>query len=383
MKQYLINTSIKITGIIVIIIAFMLKPAFCQTSTGIAGFALAVSGNEQAIFRLPGDIRPGDHISGTVVTDPKNNTPAQVNASSVLQGTVIEINGKQSQLSKRLISFLVPAGATIVPFIIKNASGQIVDRGQIPVNSSGFSLPPQVQFPQSVNNPGQIFFTQAVTQPGETVLIGGAFDGNAANTHILLNGNTCEVIAESPRMSYTEIPQNTPAGSTNITIQENKTSETSKINVVVIDLSADKLNLRKGEKTTIRVTVNGLNGIQFNSTPVKLNITNQSPQTISFLKETTTLITKEINTNAVTNGVYEFSTRITAVTTGTFTVMASLQSTGNDCVDKYLERMAQIKTDKGRAIENCKQAVLPAWQDASQKLRQHQRNWKKMRWMSF
>ena len=163
--------------------------------------------------------------------------------------------------------------------------------------------------------------------------------GNAANTNVSLNGQASEIIAESPRESFILVSQNATAGVSNLSINENNVIEEHKINVATLNLSAHKTNLRKGEKTTINVTVSGLEGITTTNMNFKLRLENQSPQTISFLKESSNVIVREINTGDVKNGKYEFSTKIIAQSTGPFSVQALFFKpvSKNPCVDDYYD----------------------------------------------
>ncbi len=366
MKKKITRAFFKMAGITSIIVAVIFTKAFCQSpmlNAGISAYKLVVAAGKQVNMRLPKDIRSGDVISGTVVENAANKAATQKNTSSVLEGVVIEMVGKKYVLSNHLISFVVPAGVTAIPFILKNAAGKIIDRGQVPVIPSGISLPVM-----PTGNITQIFFPQEITQPGDVLPISGKFDGDAANTNVLLNGQRCDIIAESPRQSFAEVPQNTAAGVTNITIAENNnTPTTTKINIAVLNLTADKLSLRRGEKTNIEVKITGLEGLSEVNHKIRLDLVNQSQQTIAFAKESGNTITKEINTSSIKNGVYEFKTRIIGVTAGNYNILASLTlpATNNPCVDAYLARMAEIKASKEKAIADCNNALCKANAEAA------------------
>jgi hypothetical protein len=333
---------------------------------------MAVSPGQQVKFRLPKDIRSGDMITGTVVevsnrllpysptdsfpytnidlnkiADAKTKTGNNNKSSSTLEGMVIEIDGKQTKLSNRLISFIVPAGLTSLPFLLKNSAGQVIERSQIPIGIySQFEL---------VGGPGTKVSPQAVTQPGQALTVTGSFDGNAANTKVSLNGQACEIISESPRFINVQVSENATAGVSNISIEENYVKEEHKINIATLDLTAPKTNLLRGEKTTIHVTVSGLEGLAADKMNYKLRVENLSPQTISFLKENGNVIEKEINSKAVKNGQYEFSTKIIAQSTGSFSVQALFfkPASKNPCVDDYYDCVKSADADYDYKSRNC------------------------------
>ena len=249
-----------------------------------------------------------------------------------------------------------------MPFLLKNAAGDVIQSGQVPVGPVLADLLSDLwwNYPLGgIGVKGAKFSSEAVGQPGKALRISGFFDGNAANTNVSLNGQACEIIAESPRMSYVEIPQNATAGISELTIEETNSKEVSKVNIVNLNLSANKTSILKGQKATISVVVSGLEGLELrNNSSLKLSLENRSPQTIVFLNENNNVIIKEINVESVKNGKYEFSTRITGLTKGAYTVTANITAPkdDNDCVKKYQDCMAQVKADKEKAIKKCQDA---------------------------
>lgn len=317
MKKSLTNYAIKMLGLTVIAFIAMLKPAFCQEpaiDNDLITYSMAVSPNQQVKFRVPLDIRSGDRITGSMIS-----------VKSV-QGEVIEIDGKQTKISNRLISFLVPAGLTSLPFLIKNSAGQVIERGQIPVGVYSyfdiFVEPPvwvwsyfDTRWQEPVGGLGTKFSPQAVGQPGQTLKITGSFDGNAANTNVLLNGQACELIAESPRGSFVGVPNDATAGVSNININENNISETHKLNIAILNLNAGKTSLLKGEKSTIKVSVKGLEGLE-KGNECKLEFTNHSPSVIRIKNSATNSINKTIPEGQT--GEYKFSFSIVGITQGNY-----------------------------------------------------------------
>ncbi len=357
MKKNLTNNTIKMLGLTIMILLTALKPAFCQEpaiDNDLIVYTMTASADQQVKFRLPKDIRSGDMITGTVVEERKNNSGEFNKTSSTLQGMVIEIDGKQTKLNNRFVSFIVPAGLATLPFVLKNSAGNIVERGQIPVSNS----PAQLPLNQTTLSPR--FSTDAVGQPGQNLRIIGSFDGNAANTNVSLNGQACETVAESPRMNLVQVSENATAGVSNLTIQENKVTEQHKINIATLELSADNTNLRKGQKVSINVVVNGFDGLAADKMNFKLRIENLSPQTISFLKQSGNVIVRDINPKSVKEGKYEFSTKIIALSSGVFTVSANLTAAAdaNECAKNYkdcvdaVEAKAKAETDKANESSN-------------------------------
>ena len=369
MKKYSTNYAIKMLGFTTIATMAIVNPVFCQQpaiDNDLITYAMAVSSDQQVKFRLPKDIRTGDMITGSVIEEKKNNAEGINKTSSTLEGVVIEINGKQTKLSNRLIAFIVPAGLTSLPFLLKNAAGEIIEKGQIPIDifgshTMGADLIYTSITPNNLQSGNETlinvtkFSPQTIAQPGQALTVTGSFDGNAANTKVSLNGQACETIAESPRFINVQVSKNATAGVSNLTIEEKNITEEHKINIATLNLTANKTNLRRGEKTTINVTVSGLEGLAADNMNYKLRVENLSPQTISFLKESGNVIEKEINTKAVKNGQYEFSTKIIAQSTGSFSVQALFFKPAgkNPCVDTYYDCIKFVDEDYEYKSRNC------------------------------
>ena len=188
-------------------------------------------------------------------------------------------------------------------------------------------------------------------QPGQALRVTGTFDGNAANTNVSLNGQTCEIIAESPRENFTQVPQNATAGVSNLSITENNIKEEHTINVAVLNLSANKTNLRKGEKTTITVSVSGLEGVE-KGNDCKVEITNLSPSVVSMKSTDGNTISRAIPQGVT--GDYKFTFSIVGVTQGNYALEGILFCASNS------------NANQNQAIAN----VGPEYQKWQEKLRE-------------
>jgi hypothetical protein len=353
MKKNSTTYAIKMLGFTLIVLMAILKPAFSQMPApdfDMPRITMTVSPDQQVKLRLPKDIRSGDQITGTVIEEKKSVTAANNNSSSTLEGVVIEIDGKQTKLSNRFISFIVPAGVTSLPFLLKNAAGEILDRGQIPVNGPMYDLLSDLWWREPL---GGLPCVEPMGQPGQALRITGPFDGDASNTKVSLNNLPCEIIAESNRMTYLQVPQNAAAGVSTISIEENKIITERKLNIVELALRANKTTLLKGEKATITVKVNGLESFDLTKNNIKLQLVNQSPQTISFAKESSNTITKDLKAGPVNNGIYEFSTKVVSLAKGTFKMTADLMGEQNDCIKRYQSAMEQMKILRADELKRC------------------------------
>lgn len=100
-------------------------------------------------------------------------------------------------------------------------------------------------------------------QTGSPVKITGNFDGIGGNTKLQTGGTNLRIIAESPRSCLFRVPADL-IGSVEFTIKENGKEQKLMSRVIGIELSSPKLNLKRGEKTTVAIEVRGLNGLSEN-----------------------------------------------------------------------------------------------------------------------
>jgi len=190
-------------------------------------------------LRLPADMRAGDTISGTVVDERKDAND---------DAAAIEINGQLHKLSNRILTFIVPKAGLVYPFILKNSSGREIGRGAIPK-----SFVPGIG--PNIANAG----TNVVGQTGRNLAVAGNFDGIADTTHINIGNRPAEFVAESPTITVFGIPNNAPTGQSVLTVNENAANRPSNsqsaITVASVKLTADKLNLTRGEQAVATMTV--------------------------------------------------------------------------------------------------------------------------------
>ena len=320
MKKSVNNNAKKMLVIIVLAVTAVFNTAFGQVpAPDFDIYPVKVSPDQHLQFRLPNDIRSGDMITGTVIESNVNNLPETKKNAATLEGMVIEIDGKQTKLSNRIFSFIVPAGLTSIPFLIKNSSGQIIERGQIPV------------FPQTANNMqaaanGMNFNPGVICQPGEPLTISGNFDGNAANTNVSINNILCEKIAESPREIFVLSSANLPAGQAIIKIEEGGVSKSMPIQVVTVNLSTNKPVIQRNGKATISVNIDGAENLDLEKNHFRVVLTNHSPGIVSFRAANSNTLNWDLNNSNTKNGSARLTTQLIGSAAGSYTISASLKA---------------------------------------------------------
>ena len=199
----------------------------------------------RVVVYLPDDMAAGDTISGTVTADPNGENDAERSANAAeLRGLGVELPGASASAGDGLLLFTVPLGGVVT--LVLTDGPRRLGAANIP------TAPP-------LTPPGQ-FTIPAVTEAARPATITGPFDGNASNTQVTVNGVPCPVLAESPRQVVLMTP--VEVGPMNVQVREGEQSAQGVANNLGINLSAERLTLARGERTTVNLQAVGLNGLQ-------------------------------------------------------------------------------------------------------------------------
>lgn len=285
--------------------------AATETSWGLHTASFKSEAGEIRVY-LPDDMSAGDTISGTVVAEAAGDTEEEKQRNSdTLSGFVVETEGGKARVADRILKVSIPATLTgAAALILTDTDGNKVTAADLPVNPEPPDIPEYTEFSLPV-----------AVQSGRPAQALGSFDGNIDNTAIRLNGADLQILAESPRKMIAHIPGNL-SGPGEFELIENGRVTTAVTNMLRVSLSADKLTLRRGETTTLRVQIEGLEGLD---EPVTFNLYNITPEIVQMDIEgnvkPVTIRPEDISAG----GVYVSEHDLTGITTGTFNILAKLQ----------------------------------------------------------
>ncbi len=193
---------------------------------------------------LPDDMRPGDMISGTVALVPAGRSEEQRQRNlDQLNGVVVEIEGSRARHAGNAFSFVVPAAGALSVVLLSPDRRPAVARARIDAVPTTPTAPAS-QLP-------------LLGQPGRPLSIPGPFDGDFANTSVRVGGAPAQFVAESPRGVVIRVPDGA-AGPAPLEVSEGESRREGPFNRVVVSLSAPRLALLRGERTTLSVRVEGL-----------------------------------------------------------------------------------------------------------------------------
>jgi hypothetical protein len=305
-------------------------PSASSKKTGEKGFDSGIPAHTESAFglltttfdtlqgtvslNLPDDVAGGDTISGTVITEPKGTTKdEQAKNQDSLNGYVVEVAKEDTPADQRQgTKWAIPPMVQFIPVVLKNRNGDIVARTQVPVNQGTVVKP----------KPNGDYSTPPFGQAGRPISVAGPFDGDFNNTEVNLGNNTAQFLAESPRKVIVRSPANLVGPATIEVNEKSKVVARCHYQSIGVRLSADKLNLNRGEQTTLTVTLSGLEGA---TGPVPLQLTNASPSTVRMGGGDTQSINAQ--PQEISGGVFTVKRTLTGVKPGAFSINAVVNPT--------------------------------------------------------
>jgi hypothetical protein len=290
---------------------------------------------------LPDDLQAGDTISGTVIAEPSGKSEAeQAKNQSELNGYVVQIEQEEVTTEKQYANLIIPAVATSIPVILKNSKGEEVARLQVRVEKqSGQFSPHQGREKSSAKFPGvgsgsgeaqegllPAYQTPSAGQAGKPIIVKGPFDGNYETSRVSIASRSARVLAESPRQVVVQSPSDV-VGKANIEVSEQgKTVASSSYQNIAVRLSAEKLNMIRGEQTTLTVTVLGAAEPDTQSPewqgPITVELVNQTPWVVRMSGGDRQLLL--INPQDSPGGTHRTTRTLTGVQAGGFSINATV-----------------------------------------------------------
>jgi len=211
---------------------------------------------------LPENYVQGKPISGSFFIEPIGSSTREIqkNTKKMLEYG-LQIGESKINIKDKLFSTILTSDQ--IDLAILDGNGKLIQ-------SFKTILSNRIQ-------PKKFSFPKGVKSEDRSQVIGN-FDGNLKNTSLLLNGHRCNVLAESPIQVLFKAPK-LSTGNYNFKVNENNIEVASgKIQVVNYELTAGRLNLKRGQSTHIQATITGLN---FLEKPIPLTVTNLSPAVVS------------------------------------------------------------------------------------------------------
>lgn len=310
---------------------------------------------------LPADIRPGDTISGTVISEAAGKNEKELTRNSaLLEGMVVDVQGSAKKGSGAF-GFAVPATtSTPLPLALRNASGKSLSTFKLPVYAGWPVATP-------ITSPGpQDFCIPPIAQTGNLFPIAGSFDGKSASTALKLGSEGCTILAESPRTSIAVVPR-ASIGAQTAELKEMGFTAVAPVHCLKVTLSTPSSTLLKGQQSTISVRVTGLAGLADSAYPIPFQFTNLSPGQIR-MGNGSTIARVLITQSSAVSGSWTSSVPILASVDGPFQVQGTIYFDFNDDRKAKLPAKA-VNAWIAHLTENFEKEIKEKENDASKKTR--------------
>jgi len=262
---------------------------------------------------LPDDMAPGDTISGTVTAEPAGQNDAErAQNLAELKRHVLLVEGQQTLVGAETFSWSIPR-----PLNPNSKNISLLQRGQnaatttIPISSTPPPSPSQFTLPTG-------------GQQGRLIQIKGPGNGIfSPQDYVKIGGTLLPPVAESPRSLILRNASES-VGPTNLECHENGVTMQCPFRNIGLNLSAPRLNLLRGETTTLHVVVVGLGGVAGDQS---LDLENTSPSVIKMSGGDR----QHLNIHAAEvrpDGTYSMDRTLTGIMAGGFGVTATVTWAG-------------------------------------------------------
>ncbi len=303
---------------------FLLIPAsitWAQTISSQKGLTTAIFPTQYGNIKiyLPDDIRPGEHITGSVTAIPLGKNAKQLEKSlSELKKIQLHIDDKTLNLETLNI---IPDKPAPFDWLVQQDRNLSFSVELLHVSGNKpMQLTYQFNTSQGNSRPqttGCNIPSHALT--GSPFRISGSFDGNASNTKCDLNDQPLKILAESPRQCFIAYPENVTGSQILSVLENNQPKCSQQISSVKMNVSTGKLNLKKGENTFIDVNINGLQNLP--ATAV-LTLNNLSGNIVYMFPANDVVI--PLTPEKINSGAFQKRFDINSIQTGSYSVNIDL-----------------------------------------------------------
>jgi len=269
---------------------------------GVAGVRIACGTGSVAVV-LPGGIRTGQTVSGTIVPLPAGPWGPALPTGLQLQ----DPNGNKHPVEPgRAVTFR-PDKPMMTWKVLRN--GEVLGTRNVGVKS--LSGPADMQGART-----------PIVQENCAFTVPGTFDGNAGNTTIRVGDRPATILAESATSAIAVV---TDLGQTagKVPIQVTDAGKTTTLDGPAVTVRADCPALSKGQTGTAKVTVAGLSGVG----PIGLSVATCNPRTVKMADGTKTHRSRVDPSRIDAHGVFHLDVPVVAIQSGPY-VFAAAAGTG-------------------------------------------------------
>ncbi len=209
--------------------------------------------------------QPGEPATISLVTHPENydnvpgiqveklqlSLPKEMASTGTLTGLVLDTGDGERRPADEPFTVQLPDGGAVSSVTI------VLQKRDDPERREQLDLPMRWERrPAEVPSEAE-FETPALYVDGAVQFMRGRFHGRAETTKIAVDGKTVKPLCESRHDIFYTLPPGTTAGPHEVQLQEETQRVTFVVYVLRLIMSADELELHKGQRTKWRATVSG------------------------------------------------------------------------------------------------------------------------------
>ena len=280
---------------------------------------------------------PGLHVVAAMVLLPRDR-----HGKATLSGEVVVTppNGRPQPADKP-VDYTVP-DAPAAPFTVALAGD--------PTPVGKFTMAHKERRPSHPRKQPAAFSMLSVMPDSGVCLVHGPFHGNSSKTHIAVNGEPAELLAETPRETFFE-PRTVRTGRNDVTVNEDGRVESFAMFAPNLAIHTDRAVVKQGETIAFEVTITGLKEMPasawragrpselydlsasaggVNLPPaggegeILLVIKNKSPEIVTMSGGQGEVVVVALKRADLVAGTYEYDASLTARQAGAFNLEASL-----------------------------------------------------------
>lgn len=183
-----------------------------------------------------------------------------------------------------------------------NAQGKLITYKDISIINPSSPPPPQPTYLVSTGK----------------IPLAGTFDGNLDNTRVLIGNQEAILLAESNHFLLIQLPE-LPAQRSTVQIFDETEKTSFEVPVLKLNMQASDLQLKRGQKAQLVVSVEGLRDLE---TPIEMTLDNQSPEVLDISGGNRQSIL--IDPSLAKNGIYRKNFALSGRQTGAFSVRVQI-----------------------------------------------------------
>lgn len=258
-------------------------------------------------LNMPERMWQGELASGTIELYPRGEGKTLADNLAALRSYTLRLAGQELAASGSTFRWRLPAEA--------NSRIELAD-----ANGDLVAAAPAVLAERAGKNPEGPYVLPGMVQKGNTFMIRGPFDGDFANTRVLLGGKPVEKVAESSEIL---VVRNTAErlGRLRVMVAEGEARQRAFLNSFDIQLSAPNGAAAPGGKMTVRMRIEGLEGVR---EPFRIALYNHRPEVATLegvrMPYNRTVKTEEIGAG----GVFQLDMETSVKTAGEVSLLAAV-----------------------------------------------------------